>query len=294
MLELHDGAGDGDRVGQVVEAIRTVPRHQGIAETTLRRLARTALVSAEGDVSDAVKRTKRGLHEVYGAYLPTRSPKYHALVRQIRAAAASSDPEALRAALSRAMGQHASTRERLPRLAEFYGRLADELGIAQRPGLRLCDVACGFNPLAVPWMGLPERATYLVSDIDASLVAFVDEVLQVLGLAHTAAVRDAVPEPETTQSTDSAAADDVPGADVALLLKTVPCLERQETGAGWRAVDTAGAPTVVVTFPTRSLGQRAKGMYQTYSAAFARWAEQRPVDVTEYEVGNELVYIVRW
>lgn len=293
MPEVHGSAGHGDRVGQVVAAIRTVPRHQGIAETTLRRLARTALVSAEGDVSDAVKRTKRGLHEVYGAYLPARPPKYHALVRQIRDAAASRDPEALRSALSRAMGQHASTRERLPRLAEFYGRLADELDLAERPGLRLCDVACGFNPLAVPWMGLPERATYLASDIDGALVAFVDEVLQVLGLAHTAAVRDAVPEPETALS-GGAAADDVQGADVALLLKTVPCLERQETGAGWRAVDTAGAPTVVVTFPTRSLGQRAKGMYQTYSAAFARWAEQRPVDVTEYEVGNELVYIVRW
>lgn len=286
MPEVDDSAGHRDRVDQVVDAVRTTRRHQGIAEATLRRLARTALVAADGDVPDAVKRTKRGLHEVYGAYLPTRPPKYHALARHIRDAAAGGDPEALRSALTRAMAQHASTRERLPRLAEFYGRLADELGLAERPGLRLCDVACGFNPLAVPWMALPERVTYLASDIDAQLVTFVGEVLDVLGLAHTATVRDAVPESESSDTDQH--------ADVALLLKTVPCLERQQAGAGWRAVDTAKAPTVVVTFPTRSLGQRAKGMYQTYSAAFARWAEQRPVDVTEYEVGNELVYIVRW
>jgi 16S rRNA (guanine(1405)-N(7))-methyltransferase len=265
------------RVDEIARALTKSRRYQTVTPATVRRLARAALVSAQGDMADAVKRTKRGLHEIYGAFLPSSPPSYPALLRQIRAAVAGGDDEAVRSALRRAMSVHASTRERLPQLAEFY----EELFRLVPPPAVVRDLACGLNPLAAPWMGLPPDTVYVASDIDARLVSFVDDVLGELGVAHRVGVVDVLDE-----------LPDEP-ADVTLLLKTLPCLETQRRGAGWDVLDAVRSPVVVVSFPTRSLGQRAKGMFQTYSTSFEPQARERSWDLRRFEVGNELVYVLR-
>jgi 16S rRNA (guanine(1405)-N(7))-methyltransferase len=74
----------------------------------------------------------------------------------------------------RAMRSHASTRERLPDLDEFYA------GVMQRTGAleSVLDVACGLNPLALPWMGLPAGGRYLACDIYTDMVSFLNKILR--------------------------------------------------------------------------------------------------------------------
>ncbi|MFG1953682.1 Rmt family 16S rRNA (guanine(1405)-N(7))-methyltransferase [Micromonospora sp. NPDC048830] len=265
------------RIAQIEQAITKSRRYQTVAPATVRRLARAALVAARGDVPDAVKRTKRGLHEIYGAFLPPSPPNYPALLRQLDAAVTEGDDEAVRTALHRAMSVHVSTRERLPVLGEFYQEVFRHV---PRPGV-LRDLACGLNPLAAPWMELPPETVYVASDIDARLVDFVDAALTRLGVAHRTSVVDLLEDHL-----------DEP-ADVTLLLKTLPCLDTQQRGAGWEVIDIVNSPIVVVTFPTKSLGRRSKGMFQNYSTSFESQARERSCRIQRLEIGSELIYIIQ-
>jgi 16S rRNA (guanine(1405)-N(7))-methyltransferase len=268
---------DDGRIDDIERAITKSRRYQTVAPATVRRLARAALVAARGDVPDAVKRTKRGLHEIYGAFLPPSPPNYAALLRQLDSAVDAGDDEAVRAALLRAMSVHISTRERLPHLEEFYGEIFRHL---PRPNT-LRDLACGLNPLAAPWMGLPEETVYIASDIDARLIGFVDAALTKLGVPHRTEVIDLL-----------AGGLDEP-TDVTLLLKTLPCLETQQRGSGWEVIDIVNSPIIVVTFPTKSLGQRSKGMFQNYSQSFESQARERSCRIQRLEIGNELIYVIQ-
>ncbi|WP_026452785.1 class I SAM-dependent methyltransferase, partial [Saccharomonospora iraqiensis] len=191
-------------------------------------------------------------------------------------AASGGADERTREVLVGAMRAHASTRERLPSLERFYREVFERVPVPAT----VRDLACGLNPLAVPWMGLPASTVYRASDIDAPQMAFLDRALDLLGVRHETAVADLLDEPVSAP------------ADLTLLLKTVPCLEKQRAGAGWELLDAVNSPTLVVTFPTKSLGRRSKGMFQTHSAAFEQFAAERPWRVESFETDNELVYLV--
>ena len=258
-------------------ALAKSKRYAAVDPGAVRRIATKALRSAGGDVADAVKRTKRGLHEIYGAYLPGSAPNYPGMLRRLEKAIAEGTEDAERGALAAAMAVHASTRERLPHLETFYGEIFDRI---EAPS-SIRDVACGLNPLAIRWMPLAGQVTYFASDIDARQIEFLDAALTALRVEHRAEVLDLMTAP----------LDDP--VDLTLLLKTVPCMERQESGAGWALIDRVNSPTVVVTFPTKSLGQRSKGMFQTYTAAFEEHARGRPWTYDRLEIPNELIYLVR-
>jgi len=266
-----------DRLRAIEAELGRSRRYGSVAPSTLRRAAAKGLGTANGATADAVKRAKRSLHEIYGAYLPGNPPNYGALLRKLRAAVDADDRDQMLAALRTAMAVHASTRERLPHLSDFYREIFSRVP----PPAAVRDLACGLNPLAVPWMGLPETTTYLASDIDIRQVDFLAEALAALGVPHRAEVLDLVDQPVSEP------------VDLTLLLKTVPCLERQRPGAGWNLIGAVNSPFVVVTFPTRSLGQRSKGMFQTYSAAFEARARQEAWQVEQAEIPGELIYVVR-
>lgn len=263
-------------VDQVLTALRNSRRYGTLHEPLLRRLAIEALEIERGNVRHAVKRTKRRLHQIFGAYLPQR-PRYGRLLEEIEAALATGNPETTKDALRHAMGEHASTRERLAILEVFYREVFARLGQVSS----LLDVACGLNPLAVPWMDLAAGSRYVAIDIDTELVAFVGSCLGLLGVEHDVRVADLLTEEVELEP-----------ADVALLLKSVPCLDQQERNGGKRVIDQLPARRVVVSFPTRSIGGRAKGMRDTYAASFEATAHAEGWELDRLELPGELVYLV--
>jgi 16S rRNA (guanine(1405)-N(7))-methyltransferase len=265
-----------EKLEAIENALAKSRRYAAVSPDTVRRVARKALLATRGDVGEAVKRTKRGLHEIHGAYLPPGAPNYDSLARSIRSAADSGDEEKIKADLRSAMAVHASTRERIPYLGTFY----QEIFARVPEPATIRDLACGLNPLATPWMPVGKPVTYLASDIDERMLDFVGQALTALGVAHRVEIIDLVDAQVTGY------------ADLTLLLKTIPCLERQKTGAGWELLDAINSPTIIVTFPTRSLGQRSKGMFQTYSSAFEEYLGRGSWRAEQVEIPNELVYIV--
>jgi 16S rRNA (guanine(1405)-N(7))-methyltransferase len=257
-------------VNAVVTAVLAAKRYRHLSPAFVQRIARDVCRHARR-TRDAEDETKRRLHQVFGAYLQDLPVERH--IADLRAA---KDPDALRETARRLMQAHASTRERLPSLDTFY---ADVFAVTGPPA-RVIDLACGLGPLALPWMSLPTGATYHAYDVDARYVSLAETCLDVFGIGGSAALRDVAADPPSDQ------------ADVALLLKAVPCFEQQAPGSAARVLDAVRAGFVVVSFPTKSLGGAVKGMVTTYRATMQRLSDGRRWTVTELLFPVELVFVV--
>ena len=237
----------------------------------MERIARDASRHAKR-TRDAEDETRRRLHQVFGAYVQDLPIKRYVADLE----ATSHDPVALRDTARRLMHSHASTRERLPVLETFYAEVFGTTGAPQR----VVDLACGFGPLALPWMALPPGATYHAYDVDARYVTLAETCLRVFGASGSA------------ELCDVAASAPAQSADVALLLKSVPCLEQQAPGSAARVLETVRAGHVVVSFPTRSLGGAHKGMVSTYRTTMQRLCEGQDWRLSELLFPVELVFVV--
>jgi hypothetical protein len=85
-------------------------------------------------------------------------------------------------------------------------------------------------------------------------------------------------------------------ADVALLLKMSPSLERQETGATLRLLSLLDSPWIVVSFAVKSLGGRDKGMLDHYGQQFPGSLQSSFQDsdwhITKLAFETELLFVL--
>jgi len=306
---------------ELASAVLASPKNRWLCPDTVRRIGERELAKGRG-LKAAVKATKSRLHQIFGAF--DRAPDYDRLLAELGAGRSAAMPplgevllprasapaggyargtlprvkkpaggagaspvtgalrsagfeDAFRAACRSALACHASTRERLPILDRFY---AEIFAITGRPG-RVLDLACGLHPLGLPWMGLAPDATYTAYDIDARSIAFLNRFFAGAAINSRAILQDILCQPP-----------DEP-ADVAFLLKTLPCLERQERGASGRLLGTLRARHVVVSFPVASLGGRGKGMRENYERDFTQMAKGAPWQIERLEFPTELVFVVK-
>ena len=257
-------------VEEVVSAVLAARRYRHLDPHFVTRIARDVCRHARR-AKDATDETKRRLHQVYGAYV--QDLPIERFTAELEATMG--DGAAQRETALRLMRAHASTRERVDVLDTFY---TDVFALTGAPR-RLLDLACGFGPLALPWMALPAGATYHAFDVDARYVTLAHTCLRVFGVDGSAALRDVAAQPPDEE------------ADVALLLKSVPCLEQQAAGSAARLLDTLRVGHVVVSFPTRSLGGAGKGMISTYRGMMERLMAGRTWRVRELLFPLELVFV---
>jgi 16S rRNA (guanine(1405)-N(7))-methyltransferase len=263
-----------DRDIRIAQNLRQIPKYRNVCPDTLESVARWACVRHKSD-KEAVKAGRRKLHQIYGAYL---SPKWASRMKRLMAELSAQDTGEGQAAVCRRILQgHSSTAERLPILAEVYQDLA---AIVPQPETIL-DLACGFNPFARPWMGGLAEAEYIAVDIDAALLGFIAEFLESMGGRYRVELRDLILSPPSRK------------ADLALLFKTVPCLEQLEKGAGPRLLRALKAEYVVVSFPSRSLGGIAKGMERNYREMAENLFQELGVRAEAIKYPSETFYVYR-
>ncbi len=267
-----------DDLDALVAAVLAGRNYRAVSPEFVRAIGAREL-ARRPNLKAAVKATKNALHQAGGAFqdAPLDYDRALSLLRDALAANSSPDGEPFRAALRAVMAGHTSTRERLPILEEFF---ATTLAQAPPPR-RVLDVACGLGPLARPWLGLLPSTEYLAYDIYADQITFLNEVFALARWPGRAEVRDVIGRPP-----------DAP-ADLALVLKTLPCLEAIEKTAPARLLDALPAPLLLVSFPAQTLGGRRKGMAAHYEAHFRNLLDARGWPAARFEFATELAFLVK-
>jgi 16S rRNA (guanine(1405)-N(7))-methyltransferase len=281
-------------ITDLVAAVRSSSKYATIGEELVRSIGLREL-AARRNLKEAIKATKNKLHQIAGAYVDGRLPYDEWLVllgsaRDVRRGeeemgrAADGDDSQFsilnsqfQQACQAIMRHHASTRERLPILQEFYATTLASLG----PLRSVLDLACGLNPLALPWMPLAPGALYYACDIYADMMAFLNQFFALAGVRGQARVCDLVAAPPRE------------AADLALVLKALPPLDQQAKHAGRDLLRALNARHILVSFPAHSLGGRGKGMAENYELRFRHLADAEGWSIQRFVFPTELAFLVR-
>ena len=264
-----------DELEQLVSEVLRSPKYRTVSTDLVANVGAREL-AARGSLREAIKATKNKLHQVGGAYFAA-AMRYREWLAALDEAAHAADRTAWLQACAHVLEQQSSTRERLGILDQFY-----ETALAGLPpGGRVLDIACGLNPVAIPWMRLPEDVEYLAYDIYGDMVEFLQQFLHIAGVRGQAELRDVLQTPPDHC------------ADVALVLKSLPCLEQLDRTAGARLIEVLRAKYVVVSFPVRSLGGRSKRMSQNYEEHFWELLRGKPWPVQRFQFATELVFVIQ-
>jgi 16S rRNA (guanine(1405)-N(7))-methyltransferase len=258
----------------LIDAVRAGSDYRTLNPDLVRWVAQRELPKNRS-LKEAVKAVRGKLHQVGGAYLPTvlRPVEFDFEIQKISSSWQSED---LHAFCRSSMALHASTRERLPLLETFFQTTLG--GIA--PLHSVLDLACGLNPLALPWMPLAEDLEYTSCDVYADLVQVVNRFF-----AHVNVNGKAFECNLVEQTT-------FPQAQVTLLLKTLPCLEQLDKQIGVRLLEAIPGPHILVSFPAHSLGGRGKGMPQNYERHFNDLIAGKNWRVQRFEFSSELAFLI--
>jgi len=225
---------------------------------------------------EAVKAVRNKLHQVGSAYQERPLP-YQAWLTELAALPADLEDPAVHAFIQRVLPAHTSTRERVPILPRFFRECLADLGAVES----VLDIACGLNPLAIPWMPLKPGFSYIACDIYNDMVDFLNHYFvhfHVNGNALLADVTKSTPEVEV---------------ELTLVLKTIPCLEQLDKDAGRVLLNSIRSPNMLVSFPARSLGGRSKGMVQFYEQHFRELVSGMSWQITRFEFPGELAFLIR-
>lgn len=214
-----------------LEKLLSSKNYKEVCPDAVRRIFTQAL-SRYRTVKEADKAARSELHQLTGAFMSARQ------LQSARDCLEKGD-------LSGALSLHASTKER-PGWRETYEYLFSLTG---KPSMVL-DLACGLNPLCLGSMGVAVTGM----DVNDGAVSLINQWAEKMQWPVSALCRDLLGPVE------------LPRAHVALMMKLLPVLERQKTGAGVHLLTCAPARWKLVTFPTRTLGGRRVGMESQYES----------------------------
>ncbi len=222
---------------------------------------------------EAIKETRKKLHNIVAPYLG--DPDFTKAEIELERAVGSQDPEEMKATCASLLSQHASTRERLPILEQFYQRIFKETG---KPD-SILDLACGLNPLSFPWMGLPCSVHYYAYDLNRPRLALIHSFFALLGMQPGGEARDILLAPPVEK------------AQVAFFFKEAHRFEQRQKGcnlAFWQALNVryllVSLPTASLSGKHNLLAQQRRLVYETLRGQL--W------QVTELLFDGEIVFCI--
>jgi 16S rRNA (guanine(1405)-N(7))-methyltransferase len=261
-----------DRTGAIVEALGASKKYRDTLRETIQAVVQEEM-SHHRTARQAEKAARKRLHNIMAPYLG--DPDYGRATVALEAAFAAQDESDIQRVCLDILRSHESTGERLPILDRFYAEIFAVIG---KPGVIL-DVACGLNPLAFRWMGLPATTRFYAYDILGPRIDLINAYFRLEGLPQLARLQDVavqVPQEE---------------GDVVLFLKELPRFERNYGKRGLALLEAVRVKNLVVSFPTISLhgGRSLLEMYRRY---FHDLVAGKGWRITELLFDGELVFCV--
>ncbi len=252
--------------------IRAAKKYTGLSPELITRICQQEYLKYKKE-KDLLKAIRKEIHIIYGSYL-----KEDAIpdLRQLLVSWQPADGSPAELA-DQLLQLHASTRERFPEIKEFYAHLSGFL----RQEDRVLDLGCGLNPCAIYWF--PARPlSYCAYDLNHATAELLNLFFQKSGQTdYLAGAADLI---QTTPAAE---------ADLVLMLKLFPVLEQQKKGRAFELLSQLQASRFVVSFPTRSLGGKRKGMEKFYSEFFLSRLPSEFCVVRSFQISNELVFLLQ-
>jgi 16S rRNA (guanine(1405)-N(7))-methyltransferase len=247
-------------------------RALGIPEATIQDL-----ITKEGGRGRSSKEleqvVREKLHNIVAGYLG--DPDYAAAQAKLETAFGTGDRTSVEAECLDLLAAHASTRERLAVLDEFYQRLFAITGVPRV----VVDLACGLHPFGLPWMNLPLGVEYYAYDLNQPRVALIQRFLGLSGLPELAFHQDILVNPPQVR------------ADVAFFFKEAHRFEQRQRGcnrAFWQALPVHW---LLVSLPSSSLTGR-RDLAERQRALVARTLEGLEWTVIEIQMLDEIVFCI--
>ena len=264
---------EDEGIDKFVAQVQESAKYAQLDADLVRQIAVEELKN-QRDLRTALKTTRTRLHRLTGAFL-TPKLDYSRWLDSFQGIAVD-NIELFKDTSKQMMKLHASTQERLPFLDTFYHTCLASIA----PINSVLDLACGLNPLAMPWMPLQKACIYNACDVVVPLVEFLNDYFQLRGVsgnAITCNLLQSIPQQKV---------------QVAFLLKLLPILDQVDPNASINLLDQVKADHLLISYPSRSLGGRSKGMKQTYVEHFERITSGRNFEIQSFDFPNETVYLL--
>ncbi len=228
----------------LVEQVSRSPKYAQLADTLVSRITAEE-AKKHKNKQEIIRSARTRLHQLTGAYLAPKIDYAQWLVNF--QSLTPNDRQGLVSTSLSMMRLHASTYERIEVLPTFFQTSLASIS----PVKSVLDLACGLNPLSIPWMPLADHFTYHASDVVNPLIDFLGKYFVMFGINGSASTLDL--------------SFSIPSQPVqlALLMKTLHLMEQIEHGLSQKVLESLNAEHILVTYPLRSLGGRKKGMEET-------------------------------
>ena len=232
------------------------------------------------NIKTAIKSTKNKLHQVGGAYSNYRKNNYSAWLKELKKVSLSNNDEEIRTTCINIMEYHLSTKERVPVLNQFYSTILSEIPSARS----ILDIACGLNPLSIPWMQLESNVQYYACDIYQDMMAFINGFFEVFNISGKAMVCDIIQSYPIEKNID---------VDIVFAFKILPCIDQIEKGAAIRVLEKLNTRYIAVSFPIQSMSGRNKGMTTNYDVRFKKMLTDKNWSFNLYKFTSEIVFLIK-
>jgi 16S rRNA (guanine(1405)-N(7))-methyltransferase len=213
------------------------------------------------------------LHNLTATYLG--DPDYAAGGALLDEAYASHEEARIKGVCHDILASHASARERLPILEEFYARLFGVIGIPDS----IMDLACALNPFTLLWMGLKPDTRYYAYDIHQPRLDLINHFFKLNKMEPLAIHQDILVDPPQVE------------CDVAFFFKEAHRFEQRRHGCNRAFWQSLKCKHLLVSLPTASLtgkhpktDQHRRLVMDTISGL--------PWKVREIEFSNEIVFCI--
>lgn len=261
---------DSDQ-SKAVQQILKAKKYANLSAETVERILQWAETRVKKKEVDKTARKK--LHQIYGAYFSPGSASTFEKIVQTTAV----NHSEIKNFCQGLMDLHSSSQERQADLATFYGQIFAITGIPDR----MIDLACGLNPLSYPWIHDHGDISYVGYDIDQRTTQLMNDLLLSLGYPAEVRFNDLFLNIPKHQETD-----------VVMLLKALPCLEQQDKGISLKLLTEIKCRFLVVSFPSKSLGGKSKGMEANYESFLSSIVDQASHKTHKIIFEREIVYVL--
>lgn len=264
-----------ERLEELISQVQKGGKYRNIDKTVIENIAKSELKKGRS-WKDTVKAVRNKLHQVGAAYQP-QGIDYDQLLSEMKSISRDLYSSEAKRFCIQAMSMHASTRERLPILNQFYKETLATFNEIDS----LLDVACGLNPLALAWLPITSSTKITVCDIYTDQMDFLNaffDHFQLNGNAFCCDITQHLPQ-ENYQ--------------LGLILKTIPCLEQLDKNIGKRIIHELNCENLLVSFPAQSLSGRNKGMREFYSVHFQSFLNESDWKATTFSYPNEQLFLLK-